>query len=130
MAERIELNPDWPWAKMFRIAQGVKIGDRVYVSGQIAFDPDGNVVGEGDLGAQTRQVFANMAAVLAEAGAAMDDVVKITAFLTDISRYGEFAAARAEAFPNNIPASTVVSTPVLIRPEFMVEVEAVAEIGA
>ena len=100
----------------------------VYISGQVAFDPEGNVVGGNDMAAQSRQVFENIRIILAEAGATMDDVVKITAFITDISRYAEYAVARAEAFPNNIPASSSVTTPALVVPDVLVEVEAVAEI--
>ena len=60
----------------------------------------------------------------------MDDVVKITAYLTDIDRYADYAAARAEAFPNNVPASTAITSPALIEPDLLVEIEAVAEIGS
>ncbi|MYF75356.1 MAG: RidA family protein [Gemmatimonadetes bacterium] len=130
MPERIELNPPWPWASKFRIAQGVQVGNRVYVSGQVAFVPRGNVVGRDNMGAQASQVFENIRAVLAEAGATMDDVVKITAFITDMSRYADYTAARAEAFPNNIPASATVATPTLVSPDLLVEVDAVAEIGS
>ena len=129
MPERIELNPDWPWASKFRIAQGVRIGNTIYVSGQVAFDPQGNVVGMNDMAAQSRQVFENIRAVLAEAGASMDDVVKITAYVTDINRYADYAAARSEAFPNNLPASATVATPALVNPDLLVEVEAIAELG-
>ncbi len=75
-------------------------------------------------------MFENVRAVLGEAGASLDDVVKITAFITDMSRYADYAAARAEAFPNNIPASATVATPSLVNPDLLVEVEAVAEIGS
>ena len=130
MGDRAEINPYWPWAKNYRISQGVRVGQTIFVSGQVAFDPDGNVVGGDDMKAQSTQVFENIRAVLAEAGATMDDVVKITAFLTDLSRYSDYSAARAEAFPNNIPASTAVSAPALVMPYFLVEVEAIAEIGS
>ena len=130
MPQRQQLSPNWPWAASHRIAQGVQVGDTVYTSGQIAMDPAGNLVGEGDLGAQARQVFANIRAILAEAGATMDDVVKITAFITDMSQYADYSAARAEAFPNNVPASSTVSCPLLVSPELLVEVEAVAVIGS
>ena len=130
MPQRQQLSPDWPWAASHRIAQGVQVGDTVYTSGQIAMDPAGNLVGEGDLGAQARQVFANIRAILAEAGATMDDVVKITAFITDMNQYAAYAAARAEAFPNNVPASSTVSCPLLVSPELLGEVEAVAGIGS
>ncbi len=130
MAKRIEVNPNWPWAEKFGFHLGIRVGNTVYVSGSVAWDPEGNVVGGDDMLAQSRQAFANVKEILAEAGATMDDVVKITAFLTDISRYADYSAARAEAFPNNVPASTAVTSPALIEPELLVEIEAVAEIGS
>ena len=129
MAERIEFNPDWPWARDFRFNQGIRVGDTVYVSGQVAFDPEGDIVGGDDMEAQARQVFANIRTVLEMAGATMNVVVKITAFLTDLGRYAGYSAARAEAFPGRVPASTAVATPALVFPGLLVEVEAVAEIG-
>lgn len=129
MPDRVELNPNWPWAKDFRIAQGVKVGDTVYVSGQVGFDREGNIVGGDDMKAQSKQTFENVRQVLAEAGATMEDVVKILAFITDMDQYAAYAEARSEAFPNNIPASATVSTPVLVNPDLLVEVEAVAVIG-
>jgi len=130
MSERIELNPDWPWAKEYRISQGVQMGNTAYVSGQGPLDPQGNVVGGDDMAEQAHQVFENIRTVLAEARATMDDVVKITAFITDMSKYADYAVARAEAFPNNIPASTTVATSALVIPDMLVEVEAIAEIGS
>lgn len=129
MTKRIQLMPDWPWAQKAGIAQGVRVGDRIYVSGQVAFDRTGEIVGVGDMTAQARQIFKNIGAVLAEAGATLDDVVKITSYITDMSRYGEYAAARAEAFTGNLPASATVSTPALVMPALLVEVDAIAELG-
>ena len=59
MPERQMINPDWPWTENFRFSQGLRVGDTIYVSGQIALDPAGNVVGEDDMLAQSRQTFAN-----------------------------------------------------------------------
>jgi enamine deaminase RidA (YjgF/YER057c/UK114 family) len=130
MAKRIEVTPDWPWAEKAPFHPAIRVGDTVWVSGSVAWDRDGNIVGGDDMRAQSRQTFANVKEVLAAAGATMDDVVKITAFLTDMDRYAEYSAARAEAFPNNVPASTAVTAPVLIQPELLVEIEAVAVIGS
>ena len=88
MTQRKAHNPAWPWTKDFRISQAVQVGDTIYVSGQGPLDSEGDLVGTGDMAAQSRQVFANIRAVLAEAGATMDDVVKITSFITDTGRYG------------------------------------------
>ncbi len=126
--ERID--PGWAWTRKFNIGAGVKVGDTIYTSGTVAFDSDGKVIGEGDVYAQSRQVFRNIEEILTAAGATMADVVKITAFLTDISEYGEFGKARSEAFPLGVPASAAYATPALVRPELLVEVEAIAIIGS
>lgn len=130
MPKRIEVNPKWPWAEKFSFNLGIKVGSTVYVSGTVAWDADGNIVGPGDMLAQSRQAFANMAEILAEAGATMDDVVKITAFVTDIERYADYSKARSEAFTNNMPASTAVTSPRLLQDGLLVEIEAIAEIGS
>ncbi len=100
------------------------------ISGQVAVDPDGNIVGTGDMAAQTRQAFANMEAVLAEAGATLDDVVKITVFMKDLSMFADFAKVRTEKFPFGLPASTAVEVNSLLLPELLLEVEAIAKIGS
>ena len=130
MTQRKAYNPAWPWIENFRISQAVQVGDTIYVSGQGPLDPEGQLVGDGDMTAQSRQVFANIRAVLAEAGATMDDVVKITSFITDTGRYAEYAAARAEAFPNHVPASSTVTVADLVLPGMLIEVEAIAVPGS
>ena len=130
MAKRIEVNPDWPWAEKFGFHLGIRVENTVYVSGTVAWDRDGNIVGGDNMLEQSRQAFSNVKEILAEAGAPMDDVVKINAFLTDINRYTEYSAARAEAFTNNIPASTAVASPALVEPGLLIEIEAIAEIGS
>ena len=130
MAKRIEVNPDWPWAEKFGFHLGIRVENTVYVSGTVAWDRDGNIVGQDNMLEQSRQAFSNVKEILAEAGATMDDVGKINAFLTDINRYAEYSAARAEAFTNNIPASTAVASPALVEPGLLIEIEAIAEIGS
>ena len=78
MSDRVEWNPDWPWAKGFRIAQGVRAGNTIYVSGQVGLDREGCVVGENDMKAQSVQTFENIRQVLTEGGATMSEVVKTT----------------------------------------------------
>ena len=130
MTRRIELKPDWPRAEGQSFAQGVRVGDTVYVSGQTSVDPEGNVLHTGDMRAQAQQTFRNISAVLADAGATMADIVKITCYVTDIDLYPGYAEARAEAFPDSPPASATVSTPALVHPDMLVEVDAVAVVGS
>jgi reactive intermediate/imine deaminase len=102
-------------------------GRIIFISGQVPLDRDGELVGEGDFEAQTRQVFANLSAALEAAGAAWDDVVKLNYFLTDVGRLTEVRAIRDEHVnTKQPPASTLVEVSSLFRPEAMVEIEAVA----
>ena len=110
------------------LSPGIQVGDTLYVSGQIAVDNAGNVVGEGDCETQSRQVMANIRAVVKAVGGSMDNVVKITCFLTDIANYPAYSKVRAETFPSNPPASSTVIVVGLVRPELLVEVEAVVHL--
>lgn len=129
MARRTYLNPGWKWSQGASFSQGIRVGDTIYVAGMAALDADGKIVGLGDMTAQARKTFENIGAVLAEAGATLADVVKITAYITDMSKYSEYAQVRAEVFPSNPPTSATVSTPKLVSPELLVEVEAIAYVG-
>ncbi|MFJ6071840.1 RidA family protein [Streptomyces sp. NPDC093065] len=106
-------------------------GRFVAVSGQLALDEDGKVVGEGDPAAQARQVFENLRRCLASAGASFDDVVKLTFFVTDMAHMGAIRAARAEHIPDDrLPAASAVQVGALVRPEFLMEIEAFAVVSA
>jgi reactive intermediate/imine deaminase len=99
----------------------------VYISGQVALDRQGNLVGAGDMKAQAEQVFQNLQAALAAAGATFDDVVKVTYFLVDISQMQAVRDVRDHYLnPARLPASTAVEVRGLVRKEFLLEVEAVA----
>lgn len=130
MPRKIILDPGWPRARTAGFAMGTQVGDTIYVAGQVAQDPDGKLVGAGDMKAQARQVFANIEAVLAVAGASMQDVVKITTYVTDMSQYADYSAVRAEVFPDADIASATVAAPTLVRAGFLVEVETIAVVGA
>jgi reactive intermediate/imine deaminase len=100
----------------------------VFVSGSVAVDAEGQLVGKGDVGAQTRQIFKNIEAILAEAGATLRDVVKITTFIVPMERYGEFVAVRAELFDGQFPASATVGVASLVSPDYLIEIEAIAAV--
>ena len=104
----------------------VKAGNLMFIAGQVALDGDGNVVGEGDMVAQVRQVLENMKTVLASEGADFSNVVKINIFTTDIDRFRAASDVRREYFRENPPASTLVQIERLARPVFLVEIEAIA----
>jgi reactive intermediate/imine deaminase len=106
---------------------GIAVGPLVFVSGQIALDVEGRVVGAGDMRAQAEQVFANLGAALAAAGSDFGQVVKLTIFVTDMSQMPVVREVRNRYVdPARPPASTAVEISRLARDELMLEVEAVA----
>ncbi len=105
-------------------------GRTLYLSGQVALDQSGAVVGGSDLRAQTRQVFQNMHTALTASGATLDHVVKITVYMTDVSQIQVFRELRDSVFTSALPASTLVQVVRLARPEFLIEVEAVAVVDS
>lgn len=100
-----------------------RAGDLVFVSGQVAFGPDGRLV-PGGIDAETRQTLDNIAAALAEAGATLDDVVKLTVFLADLDEFAPFNAAFRDYFPASPPARTTVAAGLMLGAR--VEIEAIA----
>lgn len=104
----------------------VRAGDLLFVSGIVAVDGDGGLVGGDDVVAQTRQIFETMRTVLAAAGCGFEDVVKVTIFLTDVEDRPLINPVRREVFGATRPASTLVEVPRLAVPGAKVEVEAVA----
>lgn len=107
------------------VSQAVRVGDSVYLSGQVALGEDG-VVGRGDPGAQVAQCFQNLAAVLNAAGSSMADVVQLTCYLTDADYYPAYSAAKQQWFATNPPASTTVIVAGLLHDDFLIEVAGVA----
>lgn len=128
MAEKRFLNPDTLSAPFGYSHVVDSPTDRiVYISGQVPLDNDGQLVGEGDFEAQTRQVFENLTRALEAANVAWSDVVKLNYFLTDVSRITVVRSIRDEYVDTDRPpASTLVQVGGLFRPEVMVEIEAVA----
>jgi 2-iminobutanoate/2-iminopropanoate deaminase len=105
-------------------------GKTIYISGQIALDKDGNVVGAGDMKAQAEQVFKNLQAALDAAGAKFSDVVKMNTYITDMAQAPAVREVRARYFGDTAPASTLVQVVHLARPEFMLEIEVIAAVPA
>lgn len=119
------------WEGKMSFSQGIKHGPFVFVAGQGALDTDGNVVGKGDIKAQTRQALKNTEKVLKNAGASMSDVVKVTTFITNRSpgMVQAYDAVFGEFFPSNCPASTLVEVKSLVLRDMLVEIEAIAVVG-
>jgi 2-iminobutanoate/2-iminopropanoate deaminase len=108
----------------------VSAGGLLFVSGIVAVDERGEIVGGDDVAAQARKVFANMGEVLAAAGCTFADVVKLTIFLTDVNDRPLVNPVRQEVFGETRPASTLVEIPRLVFPDAKIEVEAVAVLPA
>ena len=106
-------------------------GRLVAISGQVALDADGAVVGAGDAAAQARQVFENLRRCLAAAGAGFADVIKLTYFVTDVAYMPAIRAARDEVLGTDpLPASTAVQVAALVLPDLLLEIEALALVSA
>lgn len=115
------------------IANGVKDGDMIYVSGQVGTDNEGKLAGAGDLAAQTRQAYANVEEVLSHFGATMADVVDETWYVTDIGatmgNVGELFGIRAEAYGQSPDvAQTMIQVSGLVMPELSIEIRCVARV--
>jgi enamine deaminase RidA (YjgF/YER057c/UK114 family) len=127
LSQLTHLNPDGvaPGNGYSHVVSGP--GRWVAISGQVAFDAEGKLVGEGDAGAQAQQVFANLERCLAAAGATFADVVKLNFFVTDVAYLPAIRVARdAHVDTANPPASTAVQVVALFRPDVLLEVEAYA----
>jgi len=114
------------WTASYSPAVAVSSGKILFVSGQVAFDQEGNVIGKGDMVAQARMIFENIRLILKKAGADFKDVVKTNYYITDVSKFPEVAALRPEYFTAPFPASTMVEVKGLVHEELMLEIEAIA----
>ena len=106
-------------------------GRVVFIAGQVALDKSGNVVGKDDFKAQIQQVFENLKTAVEAAGGTFNDVIKLNSYFVDLSHAPEFRQIRDQYINlKNPPASTAVQVTRLFRPEFLIEVEAVAVVPA
>ncbi|HEU4661083.1 MAG TPA: RidA family protein [Pseudolabrys sp.] len=105
------------------VATGQKL---IFVSGQLARDKDGKIVGPRDMRTQIQQVGENLRAALESAGATLDDLVKTTTFVTDIDEFFRHVDVRHNYLGVGLPTSTTVEVRRLSHPDLMVEIEAIA----
>jgi enamine deaminase RidA (YjgF/YER057c/UK114 family) len=105
----------------------VPSGTFVYISGQVAQDSAGGLVGKGDFRAQVEQVFRNLKAALDASGASFHDVFKMNSYFVDLSNLAAYREVRDEYIDvNNPPASTALQVSRLVNPDWLVEIEAIA----
>jgi len=110
-----------------------RAGGLAFIAGQVAIDAKGNPVGVGDMGAQTAQVFENLGKILKDLGTDFEAVVQFTTFLTKADSLPAFMSARSALFPKlfpggKYPPNTLLIIDRLVKPEFMLEVEAIAHV--
>ncbi|WP_447980100.1 RidA family protein [Candidatus Nitrospira bockiana] len=125
---RITIDPD-PY-EPFRLAQGYRVGDLLFISGQAAIDPRGRIVGAGDFDAQAKQAFENLDRVLRAGGSSLQNVVKVTIFLTDMGYFDRIVELRGHWFTPLYPADTIVEVSSLYSPDAMIEIEAIAVVDS
>ena len=123
MSKQIISTSDAP-AAIGIYSQAVRVGNTIWVSGQIPLDPKTKELVQGDIEVQIRQVFENLKAIVAAAGAGFDDVVKATVFLTDLSHFGLVNKVMADYFREPYPARAAVGVAALPRGA-QVEVECI-----
>ncbi len=119
-----------PWEQEYGYSQAVKVGDTIYLSGQVSHDDEGNVLGEGDMEVQMRAAYANVGKVLAQFGAAMENVVDEILFVTDMdAAFGARVKMKDEVFSGApVVASTIVQIQRLAFPQLMIEIRCIARV--
>ena len=117
------------WEPIIGYSRAVKVGNHVAVSGTTASGEDGNLVGVGDIYAQTAQCLRNISKALEQAGSSLNDVVRTRIYTTDISQWEEIGRAHGEVFGEIRPATAMVEVSRLISPDMLVEIEADAIIS-
>ena len=126
--EKVIKNFGLPWEKDY--AQTLKVGDTIYLSGQVSHDDKGNLVGPGDIETQVRQVYLNIQRLLGMHGAKMENIVDETLFVTDMdSALSAAVKCRKDIFGGTPTlASTIVQIQRLAFPEYLIEIKCVAKI--
>lgn len=119
-----------PWEDEYGYSQAVKVGDTIFLSGQVSHDDEGNVLGEGDMEVQMRTAYANVAKLLAQFGATIENVVDEILFVTDMdAAFPARVKMKQEVFSGSpILASTIVQIQRLAFPSLMIEIRCIAKV--
>ena len=123
---KLEVVDPWNFTKRYTFSPAVKKGNLLFISGMTATDNKGNVVGVGDIVAQTRYIFEKMKELLEVAGSSFDDIVKTVDYITTMEGYKGTADVRREYFKNGFPAATGIVVKGLVRPDALIEIDAIA----
>ena len=111
------------WEEIVGYSRAVKYKDRIEITGTIALDDDGKIMGVGSPADQTRRIIEIAGKVLEELGAGFEDVIRTRIFVTDITKWEEVGRVHGEYFEKSKPATTMVEVSRLIIPKAMVEIE-------
>ena len=120
------INPPGVHTPQANYSHVTRVGATLYISGQLSLDPDGKLVGAGDAEAQAEQCYRNIKTIVEHFGGTMDDIVKITQYITDLAYRPLVARPRDAYLGTPGPASTLVVIKGLAMPECLVEIEATA----
>jgi enamine deaminase RidA (YjgF/YER057c/UK114 family) len=128
MSTRINYSSGAVWEDLVGYSRAVKVDNHIEVSGTVAADETGTVIGRDDAYQQTIFILQKIEKALKEAGASLKDVVRTRMFVTDISRFEEYAKAHGEVFSFIKPCTSMVEVKALVAPEYLIEIEATAVI--
>ncbi len=126
---RSRVSSGTPWEAAVGYSRAVRVGDAIYVSGTTAMR-EGTLIGHGEPAVQTRQILANLAWALGQAGASLADIVRYRVYVTDIEIWPQVADELVKTFGNIRPANTLVAVSALVDPAMLVEIEADAIVGS
>ena len=126
MSTRINYSSGAVWEDVVGYSRAVKIGNQIEVSGTVAADETGTVIGRDDAYQQTIFILQKIEKVLKEAGASLEDVVRTRMFVTDISRFEEYAKAHGKMFSSIKPCTSMLEVKGLVAPEYLIEIEVTA----
>lgn len=121
---QIKITPD-TYAP-FRLAQGHRVGDLLFISGQTAIDDEGKLIGLGDFDAQAQKAFENLEKVLEAGGSSFKNVVKVTILLRDMANFEKVVTLRGRYFCEPYPADTIMEVSSLFSQDALIEIEAIA----
>jgi len=129
VTDRRRISSGGPWESAAGYSRAIVVGDSCWVAGTTDAGPDGRSAHPGDIGAQARAVFEIIETALAEAGFALQDVVRTRMFVTDMTRSAEVIAVHGDVFGEIRPAATLVEVSALIESTALIEIEAEARRG-
>src|SRR5262249_48103015 len=123
---KLEVIDPWGYTPRYTFSPAVRKGNLLFISGLTATDDKGNIVVKGDIVAQTRHIFEKIKTLLEAAGGSFADIVKTVDYIITTEGYRGTADARREYFPHGFPAATGIVVKELLRPDALIEIDAIA----